>query len=135
MAYRASDVFTDVAGQTIFQTTHPFEQSQEAVYLEGIKLTPGLDYSVTQPDTVILSTPVAEQTYILEILTYTEDTVSEEIDTKLDNILTAVSGSWLWDKSDQRITMYDTYGNVQFVFSVEDTLDVAKRERRQDLEI
>ena len=149
MAY--SEVFTGigVVNQRVF-TINSFTIESDSVYLDGVKLVRGIGYdtsSVTEPDitkhdTVTLTSVdgIPDAVSVLEIVTdYNSESASDptylRILEELEDIKTATIGSWKWDKSENRLTMYDPSGMVKFKFDVADSSSEAIRERRQDLEV
>lgn len=142
MALLPPNVYTNAAGQSIF-TIDEFDQYQESVYLNGLKLIRTADYLVSNSDpqagpglydTVTLITPIADNADRLEIVVYEESSI-DSLSSKIDDLLVAAIGSWKWDKVDGIMTMYDSSGDERFKFSVSDDADSATRERRSDLEI
>lgn len=139
MSWKAPEVFTSVQGNTVF-TIPDFSLFSEAVYLNGIKKVYNVHYLVSQTgsgdlfNTITLLTPVADDSDIVEINVYDEDT---SISSKLDSLLTAAIGSWSWNKREGRLSMFseDHSGDPSFVFDVSDNAEEAIRERRADLEV
>ncbi|CAL9987775.1 hypothetical protein VPHD148_0304 [Vibrio phage D148] len=146
MASTNSTVFTgeSVVGQTRF-TVPGFSLDGESVYLNGLRLTRNIQYSISSStstdayDTLdLITVTISDNTDVLEIVTdaISDNTsILEEILSKVDDITVATHGSWMWDKATGILTMYDTSGNERFKFNVGDTSNSASRERRQDLEM
>lgn len=154
MASTRSTTFTgtDVVGQTTFDVSS-FALNQEAVFINGLRLTRNLDYNIvsTDPDNpnsytrVILTgseypNGVTHAEDILEIITdyitaNPEDPMLRQILDRVEDVATATYGSWRWSKRDGLLTMYDSNGNERFKFNVTDDAELATRERRQDLEV
>ena len=136
-----SYVFTDVVGQDSF-TINAFPLGSDQVYLNGAKLIRGVDYSVTISEDLLTKSIVLDPTLfptgMLSASAYLEilvpDTISDAILVKLEDIATAVMGSWIWNKGDGLLTMLDKNGTERFKFTVEDSSELSSRERRQDLE-
>ena len=143
MAWITPDSRTNIAGTKTITYSTPWGEFQEFLYLNGTKLSRDTEYSVTrsietlpigQVDTITLVTPIAQASDVLELNIYT-DPASESIEAKLDAILMATAGSWIWDKSSGVMTMIDSYGIEGYKFEVTDNSELASRERRQDLEV
>lgn len=148
MPLRESLVYTTMAGSTtVGPLTEPFEPNQESVYLNGKRLLRSVsgitrDYTVYSSDPLVTSTfdtieftvPVALDSDVIEVVINDPDESLQSVNDKLDDILTALIGSWIWDKKTDVMTMMDTYGDEKFKFSVKDSSDWASQERRQDLE-
>lgn len=153
MSSTKSTVFTgtDNVNKVVFDVDS-FAIDQEAIYLNGIRLTRNVDYNIisTDPDNptsytrILLDSaeyPTGMQypTDILEVITdyigaVTPDPMLVEILDRIEDIATATYGSWRWSKRDSILTMYDRSGKERFKFNVDDNAEVAVRERRQDLE-
>lgn len=145
MALRTPLQYDNIAGQSVIgPIAEPFTLSQEFITLNGVKLYRTIggttrDYSVSASgdpddyDTITLTTPIADNNDVLEIIINDPDLVP--VEDKLDDILTALTGSWIWDKSTNIMTMLNTSGVERFKFEVHDEPDSASRERRQDLEV
>lgn len=154
MASTRSTVFTGVdnIGKLVFDV-EPFAINQEAVYINGARLTRNIDYTVvsTDPDNpdsytrILLDsteypTGMAHSDDVLEVLTdiigaaVVDPTLLEILD-RIEDIATATYGSWRWSKRDGILTMYDRSGAERFKFNVDDDAESAARERRQDLEV
>lgn len=154
MAYGYSEVFTgaDAVGKNAFDV-NPFSKDAEKVYLNGIKLIRIIDYTVSNTDpadpnnfhriTLDLTrypSGLPDADDVLEVMTdYSTTAVTDPIFSKilddLNDIKTATMGSWYWDKRTGILTMYDTNGLEKFKFNVDDTSEMASRERRSDLEV
>lgn len=149
MALREPLQYTMLSGiDTIGPIGEPFILSQESVFINGIKKLRSVggvtrDYSVEASDinnpdaydTIVLENPIADDSDVIELIINDPDLVSDSVDSKLDAILTAVTGSWIWDKSTGIMTMFDTEGTERFKFEVSDSVESASQERRQDLEL
>lgn len=153
MSLREPVVIVNRVGETSFNLvdeglTDSWEGNQEFVFLNGMRLVGEIagitrDYSVVRTeastpadefDTIVLSSPLTDATDLLQIQIVDPDTIPSDLDAKLDDILTAVTGSWVWNKSTGILTMIDSFGQDRFKFEVMDTSDMASRERRSDLE-
>lgn len=143
MAWRVPEISTGISGQTTITYALPWAELQEFVYLNGTKLVRGVDYTderssenlaLGEVDTIELTTPIASDSDILELAVYV-DPAGPQIEALLTDILTAVAGSWFWDKADGTMKMLDVNGIDRFAFTVSDSAESASRERRQDLEV
>lgn len=149
MALREPLQYTMLSGvDTIGPIAEPFRLSQEFLFINGEKKLRSVggvtrDYSVeaSNPgnpndyDTIVLEVPIADDADVIELIINDPDLVPETLDSKLDAILTAVTGSWIWDKSTGIMTMFDASGTERFKFEVSDSAESASQERRQDLEV
>jgi hypothetical protein len=126
-------------------TVPAFEVNRESVYLNGLRLTRNLDYTVgvgsgsTDYTLIELSAVkfpggIELDSDVLEVVTENVDPSLSLILSKLESISTATYGSWNWNKITNLLTMYDEDGNPSLIFEVNDSSDSASRERRQDLE-
>ena len=148
MAFRSPVVKDTLAGETVIVYNEPWDDLQEQVYYNGRKLVRGdanniYDYqtgrsnenlAVGQVDQITLTEAVVDDADVIELYVYV-DQGGSTIESKIDDIMTATIGSWVWDKSTGLMTMYDLNGSEKFKFSVEDTAEEASRERRADLEL
>lgn len=154
MSTTRSTIFTGQAnvGKVVFDV-ESFALNQEAVYLNGVRLSRNTDYNTvsTDPDNPASYTRILldsaeypsgmrQPDDMLEVITdvigaVTPDPTLVEILDRIEDIATATYGSWRWSKRDEVLTMYDRNGNERFKFNVNDDAELAVRERRQDLEV
>lgn len=136
MSFR--DPIVDVnTSTTTFIVGAPFFAGQEQVMMNNIKLTHGVEYSMAGPgggayDTITVPGKTNQDTLVISIFnSIYADTIAD----KLDELLVAATGSWVWDKNTDVMTMINSSGDEKFKFTVSDDNEQASRERRQDLEM
>ena len=142
MATTRSTVFTGVGGETSFDVPN-FLIDQEAVYKNGLRLVRVVDYSVVNTDPqnldvysrIVLNSALGTGNILAVITDVIGPDKLDQILSELEAISVATYGSWLWDKRNSLLTMYNALGEEKFKFIVHDSAEEASRERRQDLEI
>lgn len=130
MSYRDTYTIDVTAGDTGLDPIVPeFKAGTETLYISGVRQIRGFDYSIY--DSVITFSSPRVINGVAELTIFDE----EDVQDKLDAILTAVVGSWTWDKESGIMTMIDQNGNEKYKYAVSDSAGSASRERRQDLEL